>query len=337
MRWETTITVLTQEGEPAADANVCAQYPDGRTAMAQTNDAGTAVLYLPSGDNLLTCSHQGARGSVNVPISGAPASAIIRLEDKRQIFICHRISQYETNYDDPTEYSELYSLLSEQYPDAVWITMNEWMSHTEANTTIENYTMEGLQEAYGLSAGDIILYPHAYKPDSHSMALNGESVETEGDFNSLNFRVGIALLPEETEDESASDIPELIWLYTLSVYLKETGYYSDSITHKTLYFKDALFRCNEFYWKGLEYGSDYRITEIGTEWAESHWEDPAPSYGANTMYDFYVNGSLYRPLLAEYAKRAFPYIELALADEWDELSEDLNENEAQLQEGQDVA
>lgn len=305
-RWKTIVTVLTEDGESASGANVRAQCPDGRTFSANTNSAGTAELYLPNGDNLLNCSYRGESGSAHAVVDNYPTSATLRLADKRQIFIGYHFPKDGSS--DLTEFDELNFLLAEQYSDAVWLT--------------REYTLEEIVDDYGLSPGDLILDYFAFTDWRNSALVDGENLFFPDYIYHVYFRVGIALLPEEPEEGSASDIPEVIWLYLIDSTLGYTVTYK----HKggtTALIENPFFRCDERYWDGLEYDSDYRIQTIGTELITNSWDDPAPSFGAYTLYDFLCNAPQCESLLANYATRAFPYIDLALEDRWEEVSENV--------------
>ncbi len=318
LRWRVLVTVLTQEGDAAEGATVYAQYPDGRSDSKLTDGTGQAEFFLPSGDNLLNCSHAGQRGNAHCPVSQNPGTATLQLEDKRQIFVDYQFLR-DSIVQDYTDFEELYSTISQAYPDAQWIRADNW-DHGQASTIYNNYSLAGVQEAYGVSPGDIIIKVSAATSSEWSSYVNGEYLSVPANHDGFIFQVGMALLPASVDGEPESDIPEAIWFYRIHVDLVDKMHYDmspqdDGITY---YLDQVFYNCSESYWQGLTYDSDYRIEEIGTAWSSSQWQDPAPTFGAVTLHDFYSNSSAYGPGLMQYVQRGFPYIELLLEDNWEE-------------------
>lgn len=307
-RYLVTVTVLDQDGDSASGAAVTARYPDGRTESATADGGGQAEFYLPVGDNSITASRAGQKGSVSVMVTDqTPITALMRLEDSREIFIDYYFFDLWNNNDHRalSTYPELYNLMRQQYPDAVWIENDEWLSHTETVLATGNYSLAGMQEAYGLSPGDIIVYVCA--TELHNQV---------GSYNSIYLYTGIALLPEDTEENADTlNIPSVIWTNQLEVGVE----YSYAEWFNTTDLGRVYYDCTERIYQGLEYDENYRITDIGTGWSTTEWEDEAPNPG--TIYSF-ESTTLYQPLIAPYAARAFPYIDLLLADDWEDLPDE---------------
>ncbi len=312
-RYRTLVTVLDEAGENADGAQVTATYPDGRTETVAADGTGMAEFFLPEGENSVTAVKAGERASISLAVTDQPPiTALMRLQDQRQIFVGYRFYK-DSGQQSLDSYPELTSLIQSQYPDAVWINEDEWMGHSGGNnnTTYGNYTLQGMQEAYGLSAGDIIIYVAA------------GNASTDG-YSSISIRVGMALLPEETEDPDGSteredagagqDTPLVGWFYHIDVQtLLYTGGHIENSSPTDYYADRVYYLIWESIYHGLEYDEEYRITNIGTGWTQTEREEEAPNPGTTSR--FYAS-SMYQPLVAQYAAESFPYVELLLADEW---------------------
>lgn len=325
LRWKCTVTVVTEENGPAQYAYVNAAYPDGREDRRMTDEDGVAVFYLPNGDNLLKCSFQGQRGSANAMVDGCPTTAKISLEDKQQLFVLYRFWTDDSEYLPGFEFTEVQSILQTNYPEAIHVNLNEWCSHIQnspnPNSVYANYTAEGLDEAYGVGAGDVVLYVQA----GYHGVDNG--------FYSVDYNVGIFLLPEKQDKERPSesgeettqteaavneDIPYLVFVERCNAFT-----YCDSYSPKEQresYVTRAYYDCLEQIWQGLKFDENYRIEEIGTNWSTTEWEDPAPGAGWELNY-YYDHRAVHRQNYANYVYRCFPYIETLMNNKWDEFME----------------
>lgn len=317
LRWKVEVSVLTGEGQPAAGATIRATYPDGRTDEKVADDAGRAVLYLPSGDNRLNCRHMGQSGGVNAPVDGAPAAAAIRLEEKRQIFIVYNFADYADELKvghDCTEFGELYAMLSGQYPDAVWLKWREeWLIHTDTETLNSGYSLEGLQAVYGLSPGDIVVFLDANK-DSRLEANSSHTLYLDTGYDYLVVTVSIALW--KTQGEPASGIPKLYTTYRskLDRYVIYSTW-SPNVSSFNYVTSSAFYNCFEEY-RQVRYDSGYRYKDT-TQFDPKSWEDKIYNGEAILLSDFYVSYPA-QPYLAQFAQRALPYIDLLLEDNWED-------------------
>ena len=311
LRWKTTVTLLDVHGDPAAGGTVKTTYPNGKEASTGTDGAGMGVLWLPDGDNVLRGSCMGQTNSMTVRVDGHPGNATLRLEDKRQIFVVHNYTDLDLQVDLPgTDFSEVYELIYQAYPDAVWVDDDEF------------YTKEFAEEN-GVSPGDIVidLYATIFSQDHKSYT-----------YDDIEFWVGIVLLPQDDGETELNGI-KIIWTYRISSYILAHVKYGDMpggiVDNAVSYWniggllEKVEIRNTERYWKGLQYDKQYRIIETGTEWTEDIWVDPAPDYGATNGDEYSQNLPLYRPLIANYILRGFPVLELLWENEWNDYQGNL--------------
>lgn len=322
-RYRATVTVLDEEGNLAGGASVKAQYYDGREDTSTTDDSGEVVFYLPAGDNLVTASRGGEKGNVHVVVGEKPVTAILRMEDKQQLFICYRFFDSDvglTSYAN-FDFTEVQNILQMNYPNAVYVHIDEWMAHIEnspnANLVFTNYTAEGLSETYGIAEGDVILFVQS-NPGKYGVR----------GYYDLHAWVGVFLLPEieeeyaEPTDETMlveetmprEDIPYMIEVYQGS-FLTNYDWDIHSIT------TDVYYRNEENIWQGLRIDENYRILDAGTEWIKTEWKDPAPGAGMSTE-SFCNNFSMHHNNLSNYIFRVFPYIDRLVNGQWEGMTEE---------------
>lgn len=323
LRWRVTVTVDTEEDGPAQYAYVNATYPDGRTDRKMTGEDGVAVFYLPNGDNVLTCSHQGERGNGHAWVEDGPATAKLKLEERRQLFVCYLFydGSGSPSYAG-SDFTEVQNILQMNYPDAVYVHIDEWLSHVEnspnGNLVFANYTAEGLSEAYGVSEGDVILLVRASQANSN----------VRGYYSITNW-LGVFLLPEipeesteptgETTEPTEETMPREDIPYMIGVYRADAWtHYDFEWEGSTDYIREARYDVTENIWQGLRIDRDYRILDIGTEWTTVEWKDPAPGDGMS-LEAFRNSFSMHHDNLANYLYRVFPYIDALMAGEWNEF------------------
>lgn len=161
-RYRVDISVLKPKGRRAGYAEVKAVFPDQRTAERVMDAGGEGVIYLPSGDNLLTASLKGLRGQMHVAVNDRPASATIQLKEVKQVYIIygleHRNNDNTVYYDDISAYPELESIFRETFPDAVFVNGGD-----EAGRCLNWADASAVEELCGneLSPGDIVITAEA--------------------------------------------------------------------------------------------------------------------------------------------------------------------------------
>ncbi len=322
LRWKCTVSVTTEENDPAQYAYVHASYPDGREDKRMTDEDGVAVFYLPNGDNLLKCSFRGQRGSANAMVNGCPTTAKISLEDKQQLFVVYNFYNTDTGiYLPGFHFTELYQILQTNYPDAIYIPQSEWNSNIR--NPQPNYTVEGLDEAYGVSAGDVIL------------GVSGSKWQGDMDdgYHVVIYSVGVCLLPQTQQEEEEiaeadgasseapvvnEDIPYTIGVYNTGGYAWFDSEYDKS--SREYYVVRGYYEWDENIWQGLKFDKNYRIEQIGTNWSRTEWEDPAPGAGWTRDY-YWTHYAVHMQNYANYVYRCFPYIEVLMNNKWDEFTE----------------
>ncbi len=173
LRYRVDISVRMPSGDRAGFARVKAVYPDQRTEEVTMDAGGEGVLYLPSGNNVLSASLTGYRGKLQAAVEDRPASAAIRLEEvESQVYIVYGLEYtnsygpgitYTDNsvyYDDISAYPELNSVFLELFPDAVFV---------NGGKEAWNYAFNvpALEELCGneLNPGDIVILAEAGKDE----------------------------------------------------------------------------------------------------------------------------------------------------------------------------
>ena len=328
LRWKVKVTVMTEEDGPAQYAYVNAKYPDGRTDRKMTDEQGVAVFYLPNGDNTLNCAHQGEKGSGHAFVEDGPTTAKLDLEDKRQLFVCYRFWADHVNTYPHFDFTEVQNILQMNYPDAVYIHIDEWQGHIQNSLhptwVLGNHTSAGLDEAYGIAEGDVILFVQAH---TGKYGVRG--------YYNFSAWVSVFLLPDMEEEEEtteavyesqfgvegdivAEDVP-----YMISVYQGDfwTGYNTNyDRNSRETYVTEVFYDNSEKIWQGLRIDKNYRIQEVGTEWVTTEWKDPAPGAGMSEVafQDGYI---MHHDNLANYVFRAFPYIDRLMSGEWNQAEE----------------
>lgn len=124
MRWRTEVTVEKQDGTKVSGAIVEATFEDGRTDEGTTDSNGKAVLYLPNGSNQVACEHENGKGEVEISINEKPVNETVVLRSNKVLYIMDCL----WTPDDPMiqeRCPELYTVLSNRYPDAIWLVPSE--------------------------------------------------------------------------------------------------------------------------------------------------------------------------------------------------------------------
>ena len=122
------VSVMNMDDGYLQDANVFAQFADGREKETKTGEDGKVKIYLPPGDNLLTATKDGEKGNAHAVIGEEPIEVIIRLEEVRELFIIYE-DQYAAynEYIYPTEQEpDILQAYVERYPWAILVKESEW-------------------------------------------------------------------------------------------------------------------------------------------------------------------------------------------------------------------
>lgn len=309
LRWKTDVTVLSKDGEKVDGALVRAAYPDGREAEKLTDSDGIAVMYLPNGSNALSCSYRGERGSINVPIKDAPASATLQLTDERQIFVYYNLLNAKNLSGNLMEdFPELYDVIANKYPQAQWMDFVTWHGgNPETMNATTNYSLAYMQDAYGVSPGDLVLFIFTW-----------DMFSDVGSCNSVRIAPGIALLPEQKEDAEAQAELQVNFVYDMVAHVNWKAHYDLDLHYSVV---DTIwYECTEGICYGLEYDENYRIINPGAL-TYSQYKDTAP-YIANS--DDVWLATIFEPDILQYATRVVPYIDLLWEDRWAEGMEEQN-------------
>ena len=204
------------------------------------------------------------------------------------------------------------SIFRAQYPDAIFISWDEWNAvvreyQDSSFQTSQDPSSRGLEEAFGVSPGDVVIYVEA--ADLLSWSYQG--------YTTLRLYAGIYLLPakedpsdtEATEPTESPETDELSLIYGYKNYYG-AGTFSDKnskIQYRYFYDEDL--------WQGLRFDRNYRIEETGTDWKQlAAWEDHAGDW---PNYEAFGNSSVHQPILVRYVSRAFPYIDMLIEGKWE--------------------
>lgn len=357
-RYRVDIAVQMPSGDRAGFARVKAVYPDQRTAETTMDAGGEGVLYLPSGDNVLSASLTGYRGEMHAAVEDRPASAAIRLEEaENQVYIIYDLSynnlytEGTTNddnviyYDDISAYPELESVLREMFPDAVFV-------NGEKDAWLYNGDVSAVEELCGndLMPGDIVIvagagkvepWPacgweyYSYSPQPDISLLHSRPIwwpDALSSFNNLELRVCIALgvTPEQTEQYSlrgaADDLVLCDMYFSWSWYDEDWGDCPHAHEPHTCYIPIVREWIREEGWVvtagGLLFDENYCVTgqedAVTYEWGR----DTDTGLSHELLIDVY-NDPAVPYTIAQRARDIYPYVQLLQEGEYFEKVSEL--------------
>lgn len=309
-RFRTDITVLN-EGDKVKNAKIEANSSDSRSFEAVTDENGFVEMYLPVGDNAVTASAQGAKGTANVPIVDSLVSVTINLTDDRQIFITWRYLNADGTWMNQNAFPYITDTLLRLYPEAEVYSAAEWGAYT-GGWGENNHITTPLEEPYGVSPGDIIINVFSNGLGTKSYREYGETYTVSDKAPwSLNVFVGMVMLPTEEEVEMgiSSDEPYVVWF---GDHMLDMGYALDDVYeevatstppyHRQLWVYALVTEVSthvmERQWLGFAIDEDFRMTQMG-EWGEwSEWEGTLWQ-GSITHRDFLNSAEIYSQTMFE--------------------------------------
>lgn len=146
-RYKVTVHVWKEDGGPASNAFVTATYPDGRAGGGvHADNKGIAIIYLPSGDNLLEGELSGLTGTAHVIVNDKPTETSLQLTETAPILIL-------INHYNGVTWPELEEGLKELYPAA---RIEYYEEPVFCSDILQLPDYKNLQD-YGAVKGDIVL------------------------------------------------------------------------------------------------------------------------------------------------------------------------------------
>ena len=326
-RFRTDITVLN-EGEKVKNAKVKAESADGRTFETTSDENGCAELFLPVGDNVVTASSRGAKGTANVPIKDSPVSVTINLTDERQIFVVCSFNWLEWGDDYSSKafgiekWPFIIDAIRARYPDAVFVSATDWFSKVTGGG---NYTLGGLVDAYGVSPGDVLVSISAYSA-TYFPWINGQHVECDTGYpDELSIGVNMVMQPSEVDVEAGvrQDEPYFISFGISWADIERVDPYvygSETEGTFTTYTSGLKSKLETDCWLGMEFDEDFRIkgSENQGYWTGYIKKEIMLSGSTMTDYAFYTGMEAYSRMNLEYAlDEIAPIVDALWNNEWD--------------------
>lgn len=141
IRYRTTVTVRTEEGNPAPEAVVKADCYEAPEEEVTADEDGIAIIYLPNGENTLTARHAGQSGTVNTNIENASADVSMTLKRREIYFDIKYVGVYyngeqPSEHFDSTAFPEFETFLRSRYPDAHFAEGHKFLAIDEGDIVV---------------------------------------------------------------------------------------------------------------------------------------------------------------------------------------------------------
>lgn len=334
------VSVVKPSGVKADFAQVTARYPDLRTYTMTTDAGGKGELYLPSGDNQLTATHSGLRGSTRVIVEDRPTQATIKLDEtEKKMYICYSVSSElkgEYTLQESFACPELETALKSMFPQAEWINRRDPVGGGTSHLGFLE-----LSEMYEWVPGDIVLFVDVSKSAEIRVGQAYGWVEerkwpTDTVHEPCDYVYGMELslyqvlrLPSENGDDS-QDRQSYCQLYSMECRHK---YDWNSLVmpgegEMVCYFPmtSSAFESTGLIVTsgGLQYDASYTVTgqepAVTYEW---DYEEAAPQF--STLLDMAHGCSSISAGLAQKAYEIYPYVELLEDGDWFDKIEELTQ------------
>lgn len=346
-RYRTNITVLDMAGNYAGGAAIDASYADGRTDSVIADNHGEAVMYLPSGDNLLTANGEGQTGKAHAVISEEPVDVIIQMKEKRNIFV---LFDYDSNFSE-NEYQLNYirEIVQENYPEAFLLDASIWGisggfttgSHIGYHIISQMMTVSEDQD---VSVGDIVILVSVKLPDltiykkpeigyefTTSSVTNSIGITNTYTFEqplysdqifpyNVYINIGMLVIDEHAlaYSHTNEDVTRWAWMYSID---SNTGYIKEDIEpskEDPYYYITNMWQEVDEDISGTIYNTKYCINKnLEIKGIDSYSKNVWEGHMRLSDYITSLSGNHYKIMFQECFEKVCAVTEALLANEWE--------------------